>query len=849
MTWVRIWRIGRLCNVDSEKRLGEGGIGAMPMLLKSQSLDLENCVGTREIDLKCDFETDKLTGREFATIVKAKKAKGYLAIPTAIHGTSVIGINDFSFSCCSGLTGVTIPEGVTCIGERAFEQCHELLYVTIPSSVTIIGENAFFGCSGLKAFSVADDNPNYKSVSGLLLTKDGKTLICGVDGDVTIPDGVTNIEDSAFDSCRNLTSVTIPDGVTSIGPYAFSGCSGLKSVMIPDSVTSIGCKAFDGCRESLFDTTTIIGVKLLDGWAIGVSVRLSGDLKLTGVCGVGDEAFDDCSKLTSVIIPSSVTHIGKDAFSSGSGIKSFSVAEDNPNYKSVSGLLLTKDGKTLMRGVDGDVTIPDGVTNIEDSAFDSCRNLTSVTIPDGVTSIGPYAFSGCSGLKSVMIPDSVTSIGEGAFAGCSGLMGVTIPARVMCIGEGAFDGCSCLNTFSVAEDNPNFKSEAGLLLTKDGKALIRGVNGDVVIPAGVVHIEAYAFSGCNSLTSVTIPASVASVGDPSFSDCSGLNVFSVDADNPNFKSVSGLLLTKDGRTLVCGVNGDVTIPNGVTGILAGAFSGRSSLTSVTIPDSVTSLGDSISNPCFGGCGGLRVYSVAADNPNYKSVSGLLLTKDGKTLIGGVNGDVVIPSGVTNIGDNAFRDCYGLTSVMILDSVENIGMFAFAGCRELMCVQIHNSVACIGKFAFVGCSGLVSVTIPASVTSIGDGAFVDCDELKDFSVEEDNPNYKSVSGLLLTKDGRTLVRGVNGDVVIPSTVTSVGWRAFSGFSGLKSVTIPDSVMHIGNDAFDETSLETVYVSLGDVDRIKKLFLDSGYDIKNVKFLEAKAEDDRIKEKKL
>ena len=196
-------------------------------------------------------------------------------------------------------------------------------------------------------------------------------------GALTIPSringySVTSIGNLAFYSCCGLTSVTIPDGVTSIGIYAFYYCCGLTSMTIPDSVTSIGELAF--------------------AW---------------------------CSGLTSVTIPDGVTSIGDRAFDGCSGLTNFVVGVSNPNYCSVNGLLLTKDGKTLIAGINGDVTIPDSVTSIGDRAFYGCSGLTSVMIPDGVTSFGEWAFYDCSGLTSVTIGSGVTSIGESAFNGCS----------------------------------------------------------------------------------------------------------------------------------------------------------------------------------------------------------------------------------------------------------------------------------------------------------------------------------------------------------------------------------------------------------------------------------------------
>ena len=227
--------------------------------------------------------------------------------------------------------------------------------------------------------------------------------------------------------------------------------------------------------------------EICNGGSCAVSPSPTGAVTIPSTLGgkpvtsIGYYAFSGCSGLTSVTIGNSVTSIGYYAFEDCSGSRSFSVAEGNPSYKSVSGLLLTKDGKTLVAGVNGDVAIPDGVTSIGDRAFSGCSGLTRVTIPNGVTSIGFGAFEDCSSLTSVTIPDSVTNIGEWAFSCCSGLTSVTIPDGVTSIGFCAFEDCSALTS--------------------------------VTIPNSVTNIGERAFRDCTGLTNVTIPSGVTSNGD------------------------------------------------------------------------------------------------------------------------------------------------------------------------------------------------------------------------------------------------------------------------------------------------------------------------------------------------
>lgn len=573
--------------------------------------------------------------------------------------------------------------------------------------------------------------------------------------------------------------------------YCESTSNTMGAIVIPSildgrSVTCIGSRAFSN-RDRM--TSVVIP---------------------SSVMRIEDSAFNGCSGLTSVMIPSNVRYIGGYVFNGCSELTSFTVATNNPAYSSRNGLLCSKDGETLIAGVNGDVTIP-----------------------AGVKSIGKRAFNGCDGLKSVVIPSSVTNIEDFAFNGCGGL-----------------------TLFTVATNNPSYSSRNGLLCSKDGKTIIAGVNGDVVIPSGVKTIGKCAFNGCSGLKSVAIPPGMRRIGGCAFNGCSGLTSFSVASNNLSYSSRNGLLCSKDGETLIAGVNGDVVIPSGIKKIGDGAFARRGGLTSVKISSSVTSIGDD----AFDDCENLTSFVADSANPRYTSTNGLLCSKDGLTLVAGVNGDVTIPSGVKKIGDGAFAGRSGLTSVKISSSVTNIGHSAFSRCERLATVAIPSTVlsigvrafsgtpyyeskpdgmvvlgevlyeykgkcpnavvvpsnvTCISSHAFSHCSELMTVAIPSSVTCIERGAFTcvsawvggsfsrrdsACGGVTSFSVASNNPVYCSRNGLICSKDGSTLVVGVNGDVVIPTGVMRVCDSAFLGCTGLKSIMIPSSVTNIGDYAF-------------------------------------------------
>ncbi len=277
------------------------------------------------------------------------------------------------------------------------------------------------------------------------------------------------------------------------------------------------------------------------------------------------------------------------------------------------------------------------VTSIGDFAFSYCDSLSSITIGSGITSIKAYAFSQCYNLTSVTIPNSVNSIGDAAFFDCSSLTSITIPNSVTSIGEGVFSDCSSLTSVTIGTGVTSIGSFAFF----DCSNL-----ASVTIGNGVTSIGDCAFNWCTRLTSVTIPNSVTSIGDCAFEGCSSLIAITVDALNPSYSSVDGVLLNKNQSSIILfpyGKAGGYTIPGSVTSIGNYAFYSRAKLTSVTIPNSVTSIG----NYAFYGC----------------------------TKLTSVN----IPDSVTSIGDYAFYGCSSLKRALFLGDAPTMGYDAFGSC--------------------------------------------------------------------------------------------------------------------------------------------------------------------------
>ena len=443
------------------------------------------------------------------------------------------------------------------------------------------------------------------------------------------------------------------------------------------------------------------------------------------------------------------------------------------------GVKYSKDGRKLLKApttLSGTYSIKETTEIICDRAFFVCINLTSISVPNSVKDIGEWAFAGCSLLSSIDIPNSVISIGNNAFAGCLSLKYISIPESVICLNGNPFGDCEgeieCLSA--------NFIYEDDVLFNRDKSEIISFRNQEIesyIIPDSVTSIGDGAFGCCSSLSSLFIPNSVTSIGDGAFEGCSSLSSLVIPDSVVNIKGNSfylwkgkleclsasfiyedNVLFNMDKSKLISYRNQEAKsfiIPNGVMSIEKYAFSGCSSLISISVPKSVTSIGDG----AFDGCSSLSSIAIS---DSITSISAW--TFDGcKSLR-----SLIIPDSVTCIGNEVFRGCSSLCSLVIPDSVTSIGDGAFDGCSSLRSLVIPDCVTSIRDGAFDGCSSLRSLIIPDSVTSIGDGAFSSCSSLR--------------------------------SLVIPDSVTSIGNGVFSSCSSLRSLVIPDSVVNIKGNPF-------------------------------------------------
>ena len=549
------------------------------------------------------------------------------------------------------------------------------------------------------------------------------------------------------------------------------------------------------------------------------------------VTAVGNSAFYGCYRLTTVTIPDSVTSIGSSAFYGCTRLTTIVI----PDSVTSIGSYPFSDCSSLTT-----IAIPDSLTSIGTGAFSGCTSLTTLTLPDSVISIGGWAFDRCTHLTTIAIPESVTSIGSGAFSGCSSLTTLTLPSSVTSIGSRVFHGCSNLTSITIPNSVTSIGQESFMGCTR---------LPFITIPDSVTSIGKDAFKGCTRLTTV----STSSAAAQSYSWPAGVRVGMFDGDfsyvpvdntsyclmnyagdasvvivpstyngkpvtqidNKAFNKSITLFVTGETPWVAanpcwrCTVNADGTfclagtnITNSrlllpaeaygtpITAIGNYAFAGMD-MSFVHIPDSIVTVGE---NP-FRGCTNLTTIVVNPENTGlYVSADGALYSKTDKRLVcfpAGVTASwLSIPAGVQRIGAYAM---YGVqvTEIGLPDSVIVIGEAAFAKNRALQTIRLPDGITEIPVKALYGCSKLSSLTLPAGLMSIRQQAFEGCSALSALSF----PDSLTSIGLQAFYDCDGL-----SFLTFPASLTGIGDRAFEGCNALQSVTFPEGTQTIGWMAF-------------------------------------------------
>ena len=781
---------------------------------------------------KWEFETDTVTGDmtlyakwEFAPATSdeyfsyAPVEGGYmisaklgqtmpadLVIPSEKDGQDVVGIADNAFENQSTIKSVLIPETVLSIGSQAFRNCAALDTVSEAINVEKISGNAFYGTvwdSNLTGGEIYLGKTLYKYAGGMY-----------TDTEITVKDGTVGIAGNAFNGMEKLVKITLPEGVQNIGEYAFGGNpkgTGLTEISLPASLSEIGANAFRN-SENLAKIT------------IGKNVVYIGDNAFAG-CSVTEldfaaqnaqfgaqGPFRGNTAAAEVTFDSGITTFPAKLFDSWTGLKNVSLG---------------------------------GVTDLPDNAFDGFENLETVSL-ENIETIGNYALRG-TGIVQLTIPAGIVKIGNGAFANCKSLTTVNynaLDAEAPNSSNLAFAGCDKLTTINVGEEaavpdymfyNVASATAADIAkASKIGASAFAGTSLAVLDTGAVTEIAKNAFADTD-LTKITIGAALENIGYNAFANNDSLAelVWNATSAETIYEQSSASLV----RAIFngCGKLATVTVGDNVESLPDYFLPDNTLITKIELPDGILAVGDS----AFNGCTSLAQITNAddlktigqdafTDTPWFTAY----LKQDGLIYLGSIlyvyNGDmpadtqitvkegttaiangafnkqsnltsVVLPNGLTSIGDRAFAGT-SLTQVTIPASVTDIGSEAFNDAKKLASVTFYEGLKTIGDSAFDGCSLLNTVALPNSLTKLGKSAFLYAG--RDAATAD---GTLTIGGGLTEIPERAFMgmSKTGGALTIPAGITKIGASAFSGTSSFTSIVIPEGVTEIGERAFAGT----------------------------------------------
>ena len=761
---------------------------------------------------------------------------------------SVTEIATKAFDSCKALESITFADGskLATIGDEAFKKCGSLLAIEFPEALASIGNAAFTGCSDLTEVKFTSDanvkfigTEVFEDCDSIEYNEDDTAYYLGTDAnpyaflikakdDVTtavVADSTVLIVGEAFADAKDITDITLPfigiseysneykfsyifnkvpnslKTVTVTKPavlvdYAFEGCKKLESIVFAGGIFSIGTGAFDGCTAlTLTDYNDArylaIGSNL---YAVLVEVD-SAATEITvhkGTIAIDSAAFLGCKKLTKV-----------------------DVEAGNTVYKAIGGGIVDVDNKALVVATAKTEIPADGsVTSIANGAFKNLTTVKSIEIPETVVSIGNFAFAGCTALKEVVIPNSVTSIGLGAFADCSKLTSITLPF----IGA-TVDGDS--NTaFGYI-----FATEAEDVNSQIPKTI------KTVVLTGSTKIAAEAFMDCSKLENITIAETVEFIGASAFEKCNSLKAVYVN-DLAKWCGITFENLNSNPTTFAhtIYVNGQVAkkliVPNTVEKISYAAFSGLSTIVSISLPASVKT----IEEEAFVGCSGLKSISIPALGKDADVRLGQFFGIDAET------GKYALPesltsitiSGGTEVNAEMFKDCATVEVVSFAKTITFVGRAAFEGCTALNTVNandidtwasiyfedvnanpltyahnlyingilaenivITDKAVIVNNAAFSGCTSIKTVVIENGVTAIGEFAFINCASITSISIADsvtDIDNYAFAGCYNLA------------EIKLPKALVAINEFVFSGCTNIQKISIDEAVAFVAPNAF-------------------------------------------------
>lgn len=760
--------------------------------------------------------------------------------------TTLREIGRYTFRGCTKLSNEFVAshltDSVEIIYEGAYADCVALTNVVVPQSVKHLDKGVFSGCTALKEITLpfvgmgyeldeltnqVSNEFNESTLFGYIFTTntitDNTDIVPSSLESVTITSDY-DIIDKAFINCSNLTTVNLPTTVKNIGVESFRNCKELVNFPVPTSLENIGASAFEQCEK-------------LKQFALPASVT-----------ELSESVFSSCKALEELDI-TYVTYIGKLALFNCENL-AVVISGDNPNYEVVDSVLYSKGQEQLIRYPaklkNKTFEVPAAVKVICEGAFQKCKSLKEIVINETVEEIELNAFVSCEKLENITLPfignlpetaenrnsqfksifgglypenlfvtiTGGTVVDNDAFSNVAFVYHVSLGPNFTEIGLSAFENCSILSSIE-------FDSSSAI--TKIGSRAFSKCSqlGSLSIPSTVVEIGDFAFADCDQVTSVSFPKGLDKLGVGAFKNWSSLTTVNIDEDNENYQVKDNAVLSKDGKTLLFYIAGseakEYTVSSEVQEIYSYAFSGAHSLENVVISDSVTSLSEGL----FYNCSSLVTvalptsaevipYSMFENCYSLTTVS----NSDGVVVIEGrafkgcaLLTTAPISSKTTEIGENAFEGCAAIKEVVIPSAITEIKKASFKDCTNLEIVTFNDEITVIGDSAFYNCGKLGKYVLPAKLEIIGQYAFANtCTNRTLFG---DKTKLDESGNPVLDENGKEVKELCIVTLIIPETVTEIGFRAFYTSLFIDEVYVPATVKVIGDGGLDISANTSIY----------------------------------------
>ena len=610
---------------------------------------------------------------------------------------------------------------------------------------------------------------------------------------VNLPSTLKTIKTNAFSNSQ-ITTINIPAGTDDIYDGAFAQINGLTAITV-----DAGNSKYTAADGILYENKG--GNKYLKAYPVakaGTTFTVPND-----VYGVSTNGFQQAKNLTTINLPASIQDLPttKEAngFTSATNLTAIKVDPANTNFKDEDGVVLTKDGKTL-------VAYPfarQGVANAAYNVTDPTKPTGKVyTIPASVETIGKGAFAKAKEITAVQL-NNVKKISEGAFYSVRYLRNVELGASVETIEDGAISDTPDLSRFTVDSSNPNYMADAeGVIYTKNKEELVlypSGRAGEYSTLPTTKKIRKRAFYYAQKVTKVNFNSALENIDNDAFQVTTALNEITFAAPS-NLKRIGTWVFYMSGLT-------KLELPASLKEIGSNAFKGNKNLKTVTVANN--SQLESIGTSAFTENSNLESFTFEGSTA-LKTIASEAFSNDTKLA------SFDVPANVETINRAAFNGTSSMKHVTFQApaKIKKIGEAAFQNANALENIDLPEGLEEIHKDAFNKCTSLTEIGIPASVNKIDPTGFQQAEKLEKFTVNKNNTVYSSVDGFLLSKDKKTLVsfppaKASTYYTLLPPTIETIGAQAFYAINKLENITIPEKVNRIEKFAFDQlVNLNTI-----------------------------------------